>query len=145
MNTPETRKKLSITMTGRHPSPETIKKMAEYSKKFGNFQDGCKNWNWRGGIMSENTKLRKSNRYLKWKIKVFKQNNFTCQKCGDNKGGNLTAHHIKNFSKHIKLRFITKNGITLCNSCHRKFHLKYGTRINNQGQIDEFLKDNISL
>ena len=55
---------------------------------------------------------------------------------GDNSGGNLSAHHINNFSDHEDLRFVLSNGITLCDSCHNpnkigSFHNIYGTHNNN--------------
>jgi len=37
--------------------------------------------------------------------------------CGE-KGGRLTAHHIKPYATHPDLRYTETNGITLCWSCH---------------------------
>jgi transposase/5-methylcytosine-specific restriction endonuclease McrA len=87
--------------------------------------------------------------YLNWRPKIFKRDKYTCQKCGDNKGGNLNAHHIKPLSKiidkekrkwksdlstiedrttfynylisHKEITSI-RNGITLCESCHTDEH-----------------------
>lgn len=56
----------------------------------------------------------------------------------DNKGGNLNAHHWKEFAKIIEENNITtleeaidceelwniNNGITLCKECHKELHKK---------------------
>lgn len=73
---------------------------------------------WKGGITSENDKIRNSAEYANWRDSVFKRDNYTCQCCGDNSGHNLTAHHIRNFSDNKSLRLEKRNGITLCNECH---------------------------
>lgn len=57
-----------------------------------------------------------------WRKSVFKRDKYTCQSCGDNRGGNLRAHHIKEYAKFPKLRHVVNNGITLCETCHIKVH-----------------------
>jgi hypothetical protein len=73
---------------------------------------------WKGGLVSEEEQIRKSSAYVKWRRYVFERDNYTCQCCGDNRGGNLQAHHLLNFSDHPELRLVVDNGITLCDSCH---------------------------
>lgn len=84
----------------------------------------------------------------RWKNKVFRRDKYTCQKCGDNRGHNLIAHHIRLFKdilkefvqeqnqcfaekdKDLLFRLSLKykplwdidNGITLCKRCHKSFH-----------------------
>lgn len=68
-----------------------------------------------------NRDYRHSSEYKEWRQKVFVRDNFTCQICNQ-VGGTLNAHHIKTFKKYPKLRFDVNNGITLCESCHKKLH-----------------------
>ncbi len=80
---------------------------------------GEKHWNWKGGKTKRKNRIRQSGKYRKWREKVFRRDNYTCQDCGVN-GGNLHPHHIKSFSKYPNLRFNIKNGMTLCKECHMK-------------------------
>lgn len=84
--------------------------------------NGRNNPNWRGGVTPENVLGRRSSRYLAWRAAVYARDNFTCQRCGDNRGGNLVAHHIVYWSKAPELRYTVSNGLTLCAPCHRKEH-----------------------
>lgn len=79
--------------------------------------------------------------YEQWRISCFERDHYTCLKCKDNKGHNLIVHHKKSFSSIVKENNIqileeaqackelwdVSNGITLCESCHRKHH---STKIN---------------
>jgi hypothetical protein len=64
--------------------------------------------------------------YYQWRLLVFERDGYRCKRCGDNKGGNLVAHHIKKFSDYVDLRFDVDNGVTWCNECHVNYHNKYG-------------------
>lgn len=96
---------------------------------------------WKGGISSHHDRIRKSIKYKQWRSDIFIRDNFTCQICGDNKGGNLRAHHIKPFFKLLeeiknylplidlyngammyKPMWLLDNGITLCVNCHKLKH-----------------------
>jgi hypothetical protein len=80
---------------------------------------GENNPNWKGGITSENDKLRKTRDYVIWRTAVFIRDDYTCQECGE-RGVTLHAHHVKPFSKYPELRFAIDNGKTLCVECHRQ-------------------------
>jgi hypothetical protein len=93
---------------------------------------GENHYNWKGGVGSVNTRIRKSYEYRQWVQDIFKRDDYTCQECFV-RGGKLEAHHIKPFSKIIKDNNITsieqgldcfelwnfENGVTLCKSCHK--------------------------
>jgi 5-methylcytosine-specific restriction endonuclease McrA len=79
---------------------------------------------WQGGITPEKLKIRNSNQSLEWRKNVFRRDNYTCQNCGQ-RGGDLEADHIKEFSKYPELRFALDNGRTLCVSCHKKRHARH--------------------
>lgn len=101
---------------------------------------------WKGGITTENETIRKSRKYINWRKKVFERDSYTCQCCGDSSGGNLQAHHIKNFSEFPDIRFELDNGITLCNKCHDfnqigSFHHTYGSRNNTPEQLYEYIEN----
>lgn len=83
---------------------------------------GDGNPNWKGGITPENLRQRTSKRYKGWQQAVFERDAYTCQECGDARGGNLNAHHKKPWAKHPELRFDVDNGVTLCEKCHGKAH-----------------------
>ena len=94
--------------------------------------------NWKGGITPLTLLIRANFNNRQWISDIFTRDNFTCQMCGDNRGSNLNAHHIKSFSKIIQFYEITtleealdceelwniNNGITLCEECHKKIHKK---------------------
>jgi len=79
--------------------------------------------------------------YSVWRLSVFERDKYTCKKCGDNKGGNLIAHHLYSFKDYPILRTILSNGITLCESCHKDFHQKYTYFHNTKEQMDLFMID----
>jgi hypothetical protein len=68
-------------------------------------------WSWNG-----------SSEENKWKNDVFERDDYICQDCGDDTGGNLNAHHIKRRNQHPELRDCVENGITLCKTCHTERH-----------------------
>ena len=99
------------------------RKGKKFSTRFGfvpktAFKLGQKPWNWKGGITPENIKIRHSVEYKKWRVEVFKRDNFTCQICRV-RGKYLEADHIKPFSLYPELRLDISNGRTLCKTCHK--------------------------
>lgn len=85
-----------------------------------NAQMGSRNHNWQGGKTTINARIREGLQSKLWREAVFARDNYTCVWCGDNRGGNLNADHIKPFSLFIELRFELLNGRTLCHNCHEK-------------------------
>ena len=83
--------------------------------------------NWKSHITPEERAQRRDiAKQKRWSQDVYKRDNYTCQKCGDNKGGNLNAHHIVPHSADRSKAWDVDNGITLCKPCHYGFHNQYG-------------------
>lgn len=72
---------------------------------------------------------------------VFERDNYTCQKCGDNKGGNLVAHHLNGYHWCKDERVDVNNGITLCTTCHKLFHEIYSKKFNTKEQYEEWISE----
>ena len=122
----EWRKNMSISLKGKKFSEERKEKMKAIFKgktNSGSFKKGDsskeKHWNWKGGITPIHLLIRNSVEYKIWRKAVFERDNYTCIWCGDNKGGNLEADHIKPFAHYPELRFAIDNGRTLCKKCHK--------------------------
>jgi hypothetical protein len=77
-------------------------------------------------IKSEDTSPigKNSYQYIQWVGIVKYRDGNACKKCKSTK--NLQAHHIKPVSKYPDLIIDIDNGITLCESCHKEFHSRYG-------------------
>jgi len=79
--------------------------------------------------------------YREWRNNVFERDNYTCQCCGDDKGGNLNAHHLDGYDWCEEKRIDVNNGVTLCEECHNNFHYIYGYGGNTKKQFEEWLRD----
>lgn len=79
---------------------------------------------YRDGKHVERVGERFTGKYKQWRYDVMLRDHFTCQHCGDARGGNLHAHHVKDFATHPELRLALSNGITLCKPCHEAVHAK---------------------
>jgi 5-methylcytosine-specific restriction endonuclease McrA len=112
---------------------------------------GKNNSNYIDGRTDLRDKIKTLDEYYNWRDFIYKRDKYTCQECGDNRGGNLEAHHINPFSL-IVSEFLTiysqfspienketlvrlaisyeplwdiSNGKTLCKRCH--YNLKKET------------------
>jgi len=131
---PEHRKNISISLTGRTLSLETCRKLSviasarqlseEQKSKIGDAQRGEKHWHWKGGVTGVIFSLRKTKEYRHWRDAVLKRDGHKCRKCGATER-RLDAHHIFSFTEYPERRFDVGNGITLCVKCHTK----YGSKI----------------
>lgn len=83
---------------------------------------------------------------INWRNAVYKRDGYTCQVCGDAKGGNLEAHHLNSYTDFPEERYDLSNGITLCKRCHGRFHHAYTYFHNTREQFIEWLgQDNTEV
>ncbi len=107
-------------------SPGEETKKENIRKKISSKLQGITEDEWNGFKETENSLIRKSEKYKKWRMLVFERDGYVCQStnckfCGNRYGGiKLNAHHIKSFSKYLELRFDINNGITYCENYHLK-------------------------
>lgn len=103
---------------------------------------GEKNPKWKGGFKHHRIE-RASVEYIHWRKSVYARDHYTCQCCSNKsyKGNSvkLNAHHICNWKDYPQKRYDTENGITMCETCHLKFHSIYGKSNNTQEQLIDFL------
>jgi hypothetical protein len=78
--------------------------------------------------------------YKEWVRRVYERDGYTCQCCGDSRGGNLNAHHLDGYNWCKDKRTEVENGVTLCENCHQKFHKLYGFKDNTREQFYKFKK-----
>lgn len=112
------RKGKPATWVGSENEAEVRKKISESKrgKRIPSLQ-GKNHWNWRGGV---DKGIWHTYEYRVWRRSVFERDGFKCVHCGDNKGGNLEADHIKPKYLFPELVFDLDNGRTLCHNCHVK-------------------------
>ena len=102
-------------------SLSTIEKTSN-TKKINGSARGHKNPNWQGGLQKQK-QPRNVLEYRKWRLEIFKRDNFTCQLCDKNSYEiKIIAHHKKQVALYPELIYNINNGITLCVNCHKRIH-----------------------
>ena len=126
-----------------------IMQTEEYRKKASKAKMGAKNGmygvrgdkhpKWNAELTEEERLIKRAYpEYTEWRRQVYERDNYTCQVCGDNKGGNLVAHHLNGYHWDKNARVDINNGVTLCESCHNDFHSIYGYGDNNIFQFAQY-------
>lgn len=77
---------------------------------------------------------------VQWRKAVYDRDNYTCQVCGDSRGGNLVAHHLDSYADFPEERFNVENGITLCEDCHKRFHHEYTYYHSTREKFEEWIE-----
>ena len=122
---------------GNHHTEEAKKKISE--AKIGKYV-GEKSPRYNHNLTDEERKIkRRYPEYDDFIEAVYERDNYTCQCCGDNRGGNLNAHHLNGYNWDKENRTNPNNGITLCEKCHKEYHSVYGYGDNTVEQFREFL------
>jgi len=116
VHTEEMKEKNRQMHLGKKASIETRQKMRIAHLK--RVAEGKHN-NYKGGISTENHRIRGSLEYKLWREAVFERDNWTCIWGGKAHGNKLNADHIKPFAYYPELRFAIDNGRTLCEACHK--------------------------
>ena len=108
---------------GRKHSEETKRKMSESRKGRGNA-------NWKGGLTELVKGIRRSPEFYQWRKAVLERDNHTCRDCESKE--DINAHHIKPLIEYPELVFDINNGLSLCESCHKR-HTVW-QRLNGKGE-----------
>ena len=95
--------------------------------------------NWKEDITDESRKLRRrDNKELnKWRRKVLKKYNKTCQITGLKE--DLVVHHLDSYSINKEKRFDVRNGIVLTSYVHKLLHGFYG-KTSTKKDFNKFLE-----
>lgn len=132
------RERINIIMqTDEYKLKQSIAKTGEKNGMYGVKGDKHSKWN---PLLTTEDRLatRKVPANTAWRKEVFERDDYTCQTCISNKGGNLVAHHLNGYHWDKENRFNTDNGTTLCDSCHKDFHSQYGYGNNTKEQFEEY-------
>jgi len=105
------------SLRGQKMSLSSRKKMSAAKK--GKYI-GESNPNWKGNLVSDEVRERRSYIAKKWRNIILQRDGYKCQKCGNKE--KLHVHHIQEFKDHRELRWDINNGVTVCVSCHEKIH-----------------------
>ena len=122
-------------MAGRHHSEETKRKI---SNRY--YPKGKEAYNYNKCLtVKDRVNRRLIFQHIHWSRRILKNASYTCQVCGDSKGGNLIAHHLESWHWCKNLRACLFNGVCLCENCHKKFHKVYGYKYNTTKQFILFI------
>lgn len=122
----------------------------EYKLKSSMVKRGPKNPMWDSSIDDETRDKFKchSRQYIGYKqfrVSVYERDNYTCRVCKESPSGNLVVHHLNSFTDFPHLRMDINNGITLCNSCHKDYHSKFGMKGATEDKFKEYINQALAI
>ena len=132
------RDKIIKTMqTEEYKEKQRISKTGKLNGMYGMYRENNPAWN---PEKTDEERLidRKYREYKEWRVLVYKRDDYTCQVCKDDTGGNLVAHHLNGYNWDKEARTDVNNGVTLCEPCHKEFHSIYGYGDNDLFQFSQF-------
>lgn len=104
-------------------------------------------YNWNPNLTDlereKNNSRTQSVEYKIWKISIFSKNR-VCVYCnGKNQKSrnDINAHHLNCWDVYPNERLNIHNGVTLCTTCHKTFHKKYGYKNSTKEQFEEWMKE----
>lgn len=105
------------------------------------FGSGENHYNWNPDKTDEERENgRAYPEYKQFTMRVLARDNYTCAVCGKSHSGKMEVHHLNGYDWCIEERVKDENGVTLCESCHANFHLKYGYGKNTREQFEEWFE-----
>lgn len=114
-----TRLKMSLSHKGKNTWSKGSKQKPETIQKRILHHSGEKHWRWikdRSLVLKQDRK--DSIEYKKWRINVYKRDNWICRLKDNNCNGRIEAHHILSWREFENERYNIDNGITLCFKHH---------------------------
>jgi len=79
---------------------------------------------WRTDLTEEDRDRRRDRRHKEWSRAVLERDGYRCAICSTR--GILHAHHLYSYKTYPELRYELLNGVSLCDTCHRRFHKAMG-------------------
>lgn len=79
---------------------------------------------------------RRNNMCGLWRKAVNKLYNKTCIVCGSQE--KIEVHHIESFAQNEALRFDIANGVCLCKTCHKAYHISFMKGYRNPATRESF-------
>lgn len=76
--------------------------------------------------------------YVDFIKNVLQRDKYICCRCNCT-SSKLNVHHLNSYDWFIEGRTDVKNAVTLCDRCHKNFHLLYGKGNNTKEQFEEWM------